>query len=198
MVQVNNLITSTLFYLLIVASVIWVSIIVYLNPMLYAENVDRYWSVLTGDSQVPPVNTAAVGYIGLKFSEDSSKLVFIVNVDNIDNITGVNLYQANKTQKGVVILDLLNAEREHKSNDAKIVNVKKYEIEGTLTVGGVTSNDLQGQLQGKSLSDLHKLMTDGRLYVSIETKEFPNGEIRGDEFIPVDRVFPDVSDVQWK
>ena len=40
-------------------------------------------------------------------------------------------------------------------------------------------------------------MIDGRIYVTVHTEDFPNGEIRGDSFIPIDRVFPDISDFSW-
>ncbi|TLX68659.1 MAG: hypothetical protein E6L03_03170 [Thaumarchaeota archaeon] len=43
--------------------------------------------------------------------------------------------------------------------------------------------------------DLRKLMMDRGVYVSVQT-EFPLGEIR-EEFIPIDRIFPDISDFQW-
>jgi hypothetical protein len=33
--------------------------------------------------------------------------------------------------------------------------------------------------------------------VSVETKKLPQGEIKGDEFIPIDRIIPDISDFQW-
>jgi hypothetical protein len=33
--------------------------------------------------------------------------------------------------------------------------------------------------------------------VSVETEELPQGEIKGDEFIPIDRIFPDISDFRW-
>jgi len=45
--------------------------------------------VLDGDQQNPPSITHAHGYIGLKFTEDFKKLVYNVNVNNIDNITGI-------------------------------------------------------------------------------------------------------------
>ena len=32
-----------------------------------AENLDRFWSLLTGDQQLQPVTTDAIGYVGLKF-----------------------------------------------------------------------------------------------------------------------------------
>ena len=46
-------------------------------------------------------------------------------------------------------------------------------------MGAAISDDLQGQLKGKKLPDLHKLIDNGTVYVSIHTKDFPNGEIRG-------------------
>ena len=70
-------------------------------------------------------------------------------------------------------------------------------ITGTVSVGGVTADYLQGQLKDKSLKDLYKSMVDGRIYVTVHTEDFPHGEIRGDSFIPIDRVFPDTSDFRW-
>ncbi|HET6727638.1 MAG TPA: hypothetical protein VFH19_06370 [Nitrososphaeraceae archaeon] len=61
----------------------------------------------------------------------------------------------------------------------------------------MTSHDLQGELEGKILADLQKLMLDGGVYVELQTKDFPLGEIRGDEFILIDRIFPDISDFRW-
>ena len=50
--------------LFIIASVVISSQIVYSYPMVNAANqIDRYWSGLTGDRQIPPVNTDARGYI---------------------------------------------------------------------------------------------------------------------------------------
>ena len=48
-----------------------------------AENFDRYWSVLTGDQKIPPVTTDARGLVGLKFLDNFSRLVYVVNTENI-------------------------------------------------------------------------------------------------------------------
>lgn len=99
-----------------------------------------------------------------------------------------------------MILDLLE--------EAKEVKVKeKYEetnlnltddyVVGSIAVGGVTSDDLRGELNDKSLVDLQKLMLNGVVYVTVQTKDFPLGEITGDEFVPIDRFFPDISDFDW-
>jgi hypothetical protein len=77
------------------------------------------------------------------------------------------------------------------------MKVNRDDIEGTVAVGGITSDDLQGELKGKTLEDLRNLMMDGTVYVDVQTKEFPHGEIKGDEFIPIDRIFPDISDFDW-
>lgn len=93
---------------------------------------------------------------------------------------------------------MLKAEREHKSNDLKIVHITpKGKTTGTLSFGGATKDDLQGQLKGKSLSDLHELMANGTIYISIHTKDFPHGEIRGNSFVGLQRLFPDTADIKW-
>jgi hypothetical protein len=170
-----------------------------LSTVYAVVNLDRYWSVLTGDQQIPPVNTNSIGYIGLKFPDDLTRLVYTVNAENIGNVTGIYIYKGDKNQNGTIVLDLLKAEREHKSDDPKIVNVtSEGKITGTLSIGGATKNDLQGVLKGKTLSDLHNLMVHRTLYISIHTKDFPQGEIRGNSFVGIDRLFPDIPDVNWK
>jgi hypothetical protein len=59
-----------------------------------AELVDRFYCVLDGDKQVPPNNTHGHGFVGLKFTKDSRQLVYNVNVNDIDNITGIYLNSA--------------------------------------------------------------------------------------------------------
>jgi hypothetical protein len=130
---------------------------IYLAPIyhkvLAVENLDRYWSVLTGDQQIPPVNTSAVGFIALKFTDDVTRLVYIVNAENIRNVTGIYLYQRDKGQNGTVVLDLLNGTRDLRKNVDQLLHVNELgRIRGTLSIGDATKDDLQGTLKGKSLS----------------------------------------------
>jgi hypothetical protein len=123
-------------------------------------------------------------------------------MNNIDNISGIYVYsRGDNTKNATMILDLLEEAKEVKVKEKyKETNMKlahKYEVEGTVTVGGVTSDDLHGELKGKSLEDLHKLMLNGGMYVIVVTKDFPRGEIGGGEFVPIDRFFPDISDFDW-
>ena len=70
-------------YLLFIASLgLSVQLLSYI-PMTYAvENLDRFWSVLTGDQQTPPVTTDAIGYVGQK-SQDVGQGLCIVFMQNI-------------------------------------------------------------------------------------------------------------------
>jgi hypothetical protein len=169
------------------------------NSMTYAaENLDRYWSVLTGDQQTPHVTTDAIGYVGLKFQDDRTRLLYIVNAEHIGKVTAVYLFHIDKTQNGTIVLDLLHSPRELKSIDKVIDKTPHGKTKGTISMGGAISDDLQGQMKGKTLSDLHKLIDNGTVYVSIHTKDFPNGEIRGNSFVGIDRIFPDFTDIRWK
>ena len=189
-------------FLLIVICILIFSGLIYSNTTVKALQVDRYWSVLEGNQLTPPTITYAHGFIGLKFREDFKQLVYNVNVNNIDNITGIYVYsRGDNTKNASMLLNLLEEAKEvkvkEKFKEASLMLAKKNEIEGTAAIGGVTSDDLQGELKGKSLEDLHKLMLNGGIFVIVVTKEFPRGEIGGGEFVPIDRFFPDISDFDW-
>ncbi|MDW0265626.1 MAG: CHRD domain-containing protein [Nitrososphaeraceae archaeon] len=186
---------------LLIISIATLSGIIYSNTA-EAVQVERYWSVLEAYDHSSP-NTDAEGFIGVKFREDFKQLVYNVNVNNIDNITGIYLYsRGNDNEEPRIILDLLKEAKEVRVKDiykdTSTLLGKKHEIEGTVSVGGVTSDDLRGDLKGKSLKDLHKLMLHGGTFIKILTKEFPRGEIGGSDFVPIDRFFPDMSDFRWK
>ena len=124
MTRCKNFLMRTLPCLLILASLMFLIQIINSNPMTYAVvNQDRYWSVISGVQQIPPVNTSAIGYAGFKFPDDMTWLLFTVNAENIGNVTGVYLYQNDTNQSGTKVLDLLKAERKHPTDDAKIVNI---------------------------------------------------------------------------
>jgi CHRD domain-containing protein len=53
-------------------------------------------------------------------------------------------------------------------------------INGTVASGNLTAADFTGApLEGKSMSDLAKMIVDGQVFVRISTSNFPSGEIIG-------------------
>ena len=169
-------------------------LLLFINPVAYAVNLDRFWSILTADQQVPPTNSTAKGFFGAKFMNNFSRVVYSVNVEGIGNVTGIYL----KNQNGTIILDLLNETRELRKNIDKVVYHNNGITRGTIALGAATKKDLQGTLEGKPLYSLLASMVNGSSYIVINTKEFPNGEIRGNSFVGIDRVFPDIPDIKWK
>ena len=195
----ENFLMSVLPYLLIIAFVALSVQLLSFNQMTYAaENLDRFWSILTGDQQTPRVITDAIGYVGLKFQDDRTKLMYSVNAEHVGKVTAVYLYQVDKTQNGTIVLDLLHSPRELMSIDKVVDKTLQGKTKGTVSMGAAISDDLQGQLKGKTLTDLHKLIDNGTVYVIVNTKDFPNGEIRGNSFVGIDRIFPDFTDIKWK
>ena len=84
MLDCKKFLMRSLICLLVVVSIVSLSQLINSNPTVNAaENLDRYWSVLTGDQQLPPLTTDAIGYVGLKFQDDRSKLVYILLIQNI-------------------------------------------------------------------------------------------------------------------
>jgi len=101
---------------IMISVLILITSIVFSFGTIHALPVDRYWSVLEPQKQ----STNANGFIGLKFREDFKQLVFNVNVNNIDNITGIYLYnRGDNTQNknASMILDLLEESKEVKVKD---------------------------------------------------------------------------------
>ena len=187
----SRMLSYSLIALLLVPTLV---LLLFINPVAYSVNLDRFWSILTADQQVPPTNSTAKGFFGAKFMNNFSRVVYSVNVQGIGNVTGIYL----KNQNGTIILDLLNETRELRKNIDKVVYHNDGITRGTIALGAATKKDLQGTLEGKPLYSLLASMVNGSSYIVINTKEFPNGEIRGNSFVGIDRVFPDIPDIKWK
>ena len=168
MIEKERIFMLTLPILIVIASIVFLAQLSYSNPIVNSENqIDRYWTALTGNQQLPPVKTDALGFVGLKFQDDLSRFVFTVNAENIGNVTGIYIYKGKENQNGTVVLDLMKAERDLKM-DKRIINVtSEGKMTGTLTTGGITKKELQGELKDKSVSDFYNLMTNGSIYISI-------------------------------
>lgn len=129
-------------YFSILFPVICISILfglMYSNPTINAAQVDRYWSVLEAYDKSPST-TYAHGFIGVKFREDFKQLVYNVNVNNIDNITGIYLSsRGSNNEDPKVILDLLQEAKEvrvkDKFKEVSILLNRKHEVEGSVCRG---------------------------------------------------------------
>ena len=122
---------------------------------------------LTGNEEVPPVQTDATG--SAEFTAPHfDNIGYSVNVSNIDKVTAAHIHSGKIGENGPVVVTLFKTE----TPSAEPIN-------GNLASGNITNANLEGPMAGKTLIDLTKSMELGETYVNVHTEENPNGEIRG-------------------
>lgn len=121
---------------------------------------------LTGIEEVPPVHTNATGS-AIFLPTLEGKLMYILNVTDIDNVTKADVHVGKQGENGPVVVTIFTSES------------PPAQINGTLSQGNISSANLQGPMKGKQLSGLIDLFQHGNAYVNVGTEQNPNGEIRG-------------------
>lgn len=128
------------------------------------------YSHLTGDEEVPVVDTLAQGQATFRMVDDGSEaLSFKLIVANIMDVTMAHLHMGAPGENGPVVAFLFR--------DAN--NAGSHLFNGILAEGIIIAEDLIGPLSGNPLSELIREMEEGNIYVNVHTVAYPGGEIRG-------------------
>ncbi|GLB61034.1 CHRD domain-containing protein [Cytobacillus sp. NCCP-133] len=128
---------------------------------------ELFFARLKGSEEVPPVRTDAFGTAKFKVSKDKRKMGYRLTVNDLSNFTQAHIHLGRRGVNGPVVVFLFGL------IDPDI-SVNKGVVEGI-----ITARDLVGPLEGKPLSVLIDLMSDGDTYVNVHTAQNPDGEIRG-------------------
>jgi CHRD domain len=143
----------------------------------YAQQQSNFAATLTGKDMQPPVSTSASGTA--KFSVDpNGTLSYEVDANNINQVIGVPLMQKN----GTILAELLNVYANtgvSQGYNRQQAAIPTGPINGKLTAGVLTGNQLFGPLFGKNITDLVSSIKSGAVYVAIRTTSHQQGEIRG-------------------
>ena len=123
------------------------------------EDERRFRADLSGDEEVPAVDTNASGNIELELDEDETELEYELNVEDIVDVTGAHIHIGEEGENGDIVVTL--------------------EHDDEMSEGTITEDDLEGPLDGGDLADLIELIEDDNAYVNVHTEENPDGEIRG-------------------
>ncbi len=121
---------------------------------------------LSGQREVPPVQTVANGTADLVPTNDS--VIYLVNTTNLKGIAAGHVHLAPPGQNGPIVVTLFNITSTQSPSHFN---------------GSFTSENLEGPMQGNPLSGLIGAINNGTSYVNVHTKQHPNGEIRG-QIIP--------------
>ena len=139
---------------------------------------DNFVATLSGDQEVPPRDTQAVGVATFKLREDGTALAFKVNVANIDNVAAAHIHCGAVGVNGPVGVTLFMG-----APAGGAVN-------GTLAKGTITAPDAGNACGWTDLAAVLAAMASGDTYVNVHTNDgvappntgpgdFPGGEIRG-------------------
>lgn len=126
---------------------------------------------LSGNQEVPPVETKAQGQAEFKVSRDTTYVHFRLNVANIRNVTQAHIHLGPRGENGPIVAWLFPS-----APPAVLVPGR---FQGILSAGVITETNLVGPLAGQMLSDLIAAMAAGNTYVNVHTQDVPTGEIRG-------------------
>jgi hypothetical protein len=124
---------------------------------------------LTGNEEVPPVQTEATGVAEFK-QVGTEYRAYSVKATNIQGATAGHIHLGAKGENGPVVFTLF-----------------KYDtpMNQVLETGTITADKFEGPMAGKQLSDLATAGVNDMLYVNIHTVQNPNGEIRGQIGSPI-------------
>jgi len=121
---------------------------------------------LTGDQQVPPVETSATGTLTFIIADDGSSVDYVFNVNDLEDVTIARLREGKAGEEGEAIMTLYD-------------NPRSGSFTGTLAEGSFTAEDLGGPLKGKTIEDLVTLILADSIYFNVGTDNHSNGELRG-------------------
>lgn len=119
---------------------------------------------LSGDQEVPPVDTKARGQANFLFTGEG--LNFQVKVANIENITAAHIHCAPEGVNGPVVAFLFGPST-------------GVTVNGRLAQGTITDAEIINFACGSDLDGLVNAMANGSTYVNVHTTANPGGEIRG-------------------
>jgi hypothetical protein len=137
-------------------------------PKAFATT-EAFVATLSGDKEVPPVETQATGTAG--FSQPHlSNMTYGVQVSNIEGVTAAHIHQGKEGQNGPIIVTLFKADNETGTGA----------VSGQLVEGTISNDMLEGPMAGKTLEgDLVRAIQNGEAYVNVHTAQNPDGAIRG-------------------
>jgi len=122
---------------------------------------------LSGGEEVPFIRTEAKGEAVLQVGKGGDIVTYKLTLSDIKEVTAAYIQKGKKGENGPPVIDLFTES-------------KQEDVSGTLLAEGkVEPYLLIGPLKGKPLHSLIRLMKAGEVYVNIQTKKHPDGEIRG-------------------
>lgn len=154
-----------------VLTIIETSMINFSTP-LFATNAtvidQQFTAKLFGDMEVPPIRTNATGWAVFRPLLNENLVSYSLNVTDIVNVTAAHIHSGRQGYDGPIVVTLFESD----------LPMKRI-VSGLMSEGNLTTDNLEGPLVSKQLSDLLSSMQSMELFVNVRTTQYPDGEIRG-------------------
>lgn len=136
-----------------------------------ASSQRNFRAHLSGDQEVPPVETLAQGQALFQLNQAGDAIHYKLIVANIEDVRMSHIHLAPAGSNGGVVAWL------YPEGPPPVVIPGR--TDGVLAEGTITAADLVGALEGGSIADLVDEMMAGNTYVNVHTLAVASGEIRG-------------------
>ncbi|WP_242155444.1 CHRD domain-containing protein [Aestuariivivens sediminis] len=123
---------------------------------------------LSGDNEVPAVETNATGEAIVKISRDESWIYYKLIVANIENVRMSHFHMAQAGTNGGIVVWLYDNRDGQPSGPSN----------GVIAEGVIMAEDIGGALEG-DMAALIEAIRNGNIYVNVHTLQVGSGEIRG-------------------
>ena len=122
----------------------------------------------TADLQ-PREGSNATGTATLELQGDENSVKYSISGNGLMNVTNIAISEKTASGRGPDVVTMYS-------------DVQSGELEGPGLdfKGNFTASDLQGPLEGKTIADFVKAISDGKLFLRVSTTGFELGEIYGD------------------
>lgn len=143
-----------------------VAVLVVSSPVVAQERDDaeNFTADLSGEQEVPAVDTQAAGVAGLSVDDNVARLSFVVVVFDIEEVVAAHIHCARQGENGPIGVTLFQG--------GPIG-------EGTIARGEATEPDEGNACGWVNLGDVVGAMRSGDTYVNVHTTANPAGEVRG-------------------
>ena len=142
------------------------------SAKVQAQEEQSFSASLSGNEEVPPTESNSTGTAKFQVTENNdneSQVSYWVNITGIKEVNAAHIHNGTTGENGDIVATLSSGESAEGDDRPPQIGF----------AGNITSNELQGPLEDKEISDLVSLMSDGNAYVNVHTDKYPDGAIRG-------------------
>ena len=164
--------SNKLFIIVLFTSVLSVGSVSILLNTVTAQEGQSFSAALSGNDEVPPTESNSTGTAKFQVTENNdneSQVSYWVNITGIKEVNAAHIHNGTTGENGDIVATLSNGISAEGDDRPPQIGF----------AGNITSNELQGPLEDKEISDLVGLMSDGNAYVNVHTDKYPDGAIRG-------------------